>query len=91
MISSQASDANTITGGSCVGSDIAKVSGLSLRNGHVKAGSSSLQLRIAQRLLTTMVVATGVSSVMSLQFFLQVNWSVLISKFVTLKEFYVRD
>ncbi|EYC38742.1 hypothetical protein Y032_0699g1632 [Ancylostoma ceylanicum] len=69
MISSQTSDANTVSSGSSVSGDMAK-------------------LRIAQRLLTTMVVATGVSSVMSLQFFLQVNWSTLISKFVTLKEFY---
>ncbi|KAK6730326.1 hypothetical protein RB195_007034 [Necator americanus] len=69
MISSQTSDANTISSGSSLNSEMTR-------------------LRIAQRLLTTMVVATGVSSVMSLQFFLQVNWSTLISKFVTLKEFY---
>ncbi|KAK5965579.1 hypothetical protein GCK32_004836 [Trichostrongylus colubriformis] len=35
-----------------------------------------------------MVVATGVSCVMSLQFFLQVNWNGLISRYVTFKEFY---
>ncbi|KAK6014874.1 hypothetical protein OSTOST_19733, partial [Ostertagia ostertagi] len=50
-----------------------------------------IKLKIALRLLTTMVVATGVSCVMSLQFFLQVNWNGLISKYVTFKEFYVRE
>ncbi|CAJ0594112.1 unnamed protein product [Cylicocyclus nassatus] len=69
MISSQTSDANTITSGSCSNSDAAR-------------------LRIAQRLLTTMAVATGVSSVMSLQFFLQVDWNMMVSKFLVLKEFY---
>nr|CDJ93413.1 Hypothetical protein CBG12730 [Haemonchus contortus] len=50
--------------------------------------SDRVKLKIALRLLTTMAVATGVLSVMSLQFFLQVNWSVLIAKYVTLKQFY---
>ncbi|KAK6052706.1 hypothetical protein COOONC_09789 [Cooperia oncophora] len=45
-----------------------------------KNNQNSEKLKIALRLLTTMVVATGVSCVMSLQFFLQVNWSSLISK-----------
>ncbi|VDO51423.1 unnamed protein product [Haemonchus placei] len=51
--------------------------------------SDRVKLKIALRLLTTMAVATGVLCVMSLQFFLQVNWSVLIAKYVTLKQFYV--
>ncbi|KJH42639.1 Tat pathway signal sequence domain protein [Dictyocaulus viviparus] len=46
------------------------------------------QLRIFLRLLTVMVIATGVSSIMSLQFFLQVSWSTMIKKYVAIKEFY---
>ncbi|VDM64113.1 unnamed protein product [Angiostrongylus costaricensis] len=46
------------------------------------------KLRISLRLLTMMALATGVSSITSLQFFLQVNWSTMIKKYVTLKEFY---
>ncbi|WKX89029.1 hypothetical protein Q1695_008575 [Nippostrongylus brasiliensis] len=48
-----------------------------------------IKLKIALRLLTTMVVATGVSTAMSLQFFLQVNWRAIISKYTTLREFYI--
>lgn len=55
------------------------------------AGHNSDQVKkvmIALRLLTTMVLATGASSVMSLQFFLQVSWSGLIAKYVTMQGFY---